>query len=526
MSSQQVVIGKNIIEILTTGMYHNPLIIFREYIQNSIDAINEAHGIGLLEDVSEGDVQIFIDENNRTISFEDNGIGVSAKKAWQTLTSIAASAKDRTKNLGFRGIGRLAGLAYCDELMIETSFRGEETKSILQWDGNKLKNIIADKNDKMLASEVIESITSLREETASNEKSHYLKIKLINVKNDKLLDTESVTKYLRMVAPVNFYYPRFIFAPEINRGLIDRGVHCHGYRVFVNTIELFKPYETNIYQENKKTKKRIDEIIDIDFFELHSRDSQLLAVGWYAMTKNFQLIPVFNQAYGIRLRKGNIQIGDEFTFQRFFRENRFHRYFLGEIHVVSDDLFPNGQRDYFDECELLSEFEDQLHNLTDKLHHMCRKASEWNTAEKTIETCRAQIEKFEKTLKTQEFYSLEHEEEEKIKLDDLKTKTKKAENQLKKIEEKAEDDETLKRFVDHRVKSRPDITENKKECGDLAKKKTSKKYKANKLSQLSKKEQKLVGEIYEVIRTILPPDLEKVLIYKIEEKFGLTKSRE
>ena len=35
-------IGKNLIEILTDGMYKNPLFMYREYIQNSADSINEA----------------------------------------------------------------------------------------------------------------------------------------------------------------------------------------------------------------------------------------------------------------------------------------------------------------------------------------------------------------------------------------------------------------------------------------------------------------------------------------------------
>ena len=56
--------------------------------------------------------------------------------------------------------------------------------------------------------------------------------------------------------------------------------------------------------------------------------------------------------------------------------------------------------------------------------------------------------------------------------------------------------------------------------------KSNKKYKANKLSQLSKKEQKLVGEIYEVIRNVLPPDVVNILIYKIEERFGLNGASE
>jgi molecular chaperone HtpG len=528
MSSDAVIIGKNIIEILTTGMYHNPLVIFREYIQNSIDAINEAVNRDILDDIQDGDVQVTIDKDKRQVIFEDNGIGVPSKNAWTILTSIASSNKDRTKNLGFRGIGRLAGLAYCDELVIEASFKGEATKTTLQWNGRKLREIIGDKKDNKLASEVIRAITTFDDNLSEKENLHYFKVKLQDVKNDKLLDAESVKKYLRMVAPVPFYHPKFMFSHDINQGLVDRGVSCDGYRIFVNTGELFKSYHHNIYQQDKKKKKRIDEIIDIQFFDLHSSDNQLLAVGWYSLTKNMQLIPVFNEAWGIRFRKGNIQIGDEFTLQRFFRENRFHRYFFGEIHVVHDELFPNGQRDYFDECILLSDFESKLQGLTDKLHDICRKASNWNSAEKTVQNCIKEEEKFEETLKTQEFYSPEHEEEEKEKLEKIKENAEKAEKQLKKIEEYAEENEALKRFVDYRQNNKPETKHKDDEQSPKKQERKSngKKYKANKLSKLSKREQKLVGEIYEVIRTILPPDLQKVLIYKIEEKFGLNKTSE
>jgi len=528
MSSYSVIIGKNIIEILTTGMYHNPLVIFREYIQNSIDAINEAVNREILDDILEGDVQVTIDKEKRFVAFEDNGIGVPAENSWKILTSIASSNKDRTKNLGFRGIGRLAGLAYCDELVIETSFKGEPTKSVLQWDGRKLREIIGDKKDKKLASEVIETITTLNDDLPEREDAHYFKVKLQAVKNDKLLDVESIKKYLRMVAPLQFNNLQFMFTPQIKQGLIDRGISCDGYKIFVNTDELFKSYHNNVYQKDTNQKKRIDEIIDIQFCELHSKGNNLLAVGWYTLTKNMQLIPVFNEAWGIRFRKGNIQIGDEFTLQRFFRENRFHRYFFGEIHVVHDELFPNGQRDYFDECKLLGEFENELQKLTDKLHSICRKASDWNIAEKKVEAYATEIEKFEQTLKMQEFYSPEHEEEEKEKLDKIKENAEKAKKQLKKIEQYAEDNDALRRFVDYRQNNKPKPIQNPNEKGEKKQtpKHNEKKYKSNKLSKLNRKEQKLVGEIYEVIRTILPPDLQKVLIYKIEEKFGISKISE
>ncbi|MBM9514783.1 ATP-binding protein [Desulfogranum marinum] len=521
MSNDDVLIGKNIIEILTTGMYHNPLVIFREYIQNSIDAINEAVDLGLLAELSDGDVQIYIDSTKKYVTFEDNGVGVPSETAWSILTSIAASKKDRTKNLGFRGIGRLAGLAYCDELIIETSYKGEPTKTILRWDGKKLRNIIGDRTDTKLASEVIKDITTFENNLSESKDAHYFKVKLQNVKNEKLLNVSSVQKYLRMVAPVNFYTPRFMFTKPILEGLADRDVECDGYRIFVNMEELFKGYRNFIYKNDGDKKRSIDEIIDIDFIELHSKDNQLLAVGWYTLTKQMQLIPAYNEAWGIRFRKGNIQIGDEFTFQKFFRENRFHRYFYGEIHVIHEELFPNGQRDYFDECELLSEFEDQLQKFANKLHGLCRKASDWNTAEKSVASCSTEVEKFEKTFESQEFYSPQHEEEEKEKLEKAKEKAEKAEKKLHRLREQAEDDVSLKRFVDYRTNTqttKPEATvEPKPEDKEP---KNGKKYKANKLSKLSKKEQKLVGEIYEIIRTVLSPDLQNNLIYKIEERFG------
>jgi HSP90 family molecular chaperone len=57
------------------------LVIYREYIQNSVDAINSATSSGLLEDSRAGDVQVSIDKPHRKIIIEDNGTGIPAEKA-------------------------------------------------------------------------------------------------------------------------------------------------------------------------------------------------------------------------------------------------------------------------------------------------------------------------------------------------------------------------------------------------------------------------------------------------------------
>ncbi len=97
-------------------MYVDPLSIYREYVQNSADAIQEARQVGLLEGEEPGRIDISVDFDTRTILLRDNGAGIPADSAAQRLLAIGASPKRGTRARGFRGIGRLAGLAYCQEL--------------------------------------------------------------------------------------------------------------------------------------------------------------------------------------------------------------------------------------------------------------------------------------------------------------------------------------------------------------------------------------------------------------------------
>ena len=518
--TDQVVIGKNIIEVLTTGMYENPLVIFREYIQNSVDAINHAVELEIFDERRDGEINIRISPESKTIDFYDNAIGVRADDAWRVLTSIAASTKDRNKHLGFRGIGRLAGLAYCEKLTIETSFRGEDVKTKLIWDGEKLRTILSNQKDNPSADELIKLITTFSNNLPEDKEKHYFKVKLFNVKNNKLLIVENVEKYLRMVAPVPFQY-HFIYGPKIMDGLEDRGTIFGEYRIFVNNREVFKPYRSNIYKAEKKGEKQIDEIIDIEFKEF-VLNGQLMAVGWYGITKNMHLIPAHNEPVGIRFRKGNIQIGTGLTFQKFFKDQRFHRYFIGEVHIVSNLLLPNGQRDYFDNSSTLILFEGLMNEFTIELSRLCKVVSELNSAtSKMTEYKKKKIEYETKECKN-EFISPNHERNEKDKLEQAKEKAGVGQKEFEKIEKKAEENEALKKIISHRRRTIEKEKDGKdSECAnDENSKKSKKKYKSNKLSKLSKKEQKLIGEVYEVISTILPPDLADVLIYKIQEKFG------
>jgi molecular chaperone HtpG len=115
--TERTIIGKDVIESLTTSMYDDPRFVYREYIQNCADAIDKARKIGLITD---GNIHISINPAKRKIEIEDDAIGIEKEKVVEVLKNIAQSTKQKGIDKGFRGIGRLGGLGYCDRLIFET----------------------------------------------------------------------------------------------------------------------------------------------------------------------------------------------------------------------------------------------------------------------------------------------------------------------------------------------------------------------------------------------------------------------
>ena len=76
MTQDAVQVGKYTLESLTTGMYSDPKIVYREYIQNSVDALENAVSLGLLEPQSMR-IDIVVNAEESFISIKDNGTGIS-----------------------------------------------------------------------------------------------------------------------------------------------------------------------------------------------------------------------------------------------------------------------------------------------------------------------------------------------------------------------------------------------------------------------------------------------------------------
>lgn len=520
------IIGKNAIENLTTAMYEDLRVIYREYIQNSADSIDKAIQEGLLT-ADEARIEIEIDTKNSYISVTDNGIGIKCADFKRIMSSIADSTKDRTEDKGFRGIGRLGGISSCDILRFSCSVQGEETVSICTWNARQVREILVDKNLNPTAAELVDMVTAYTSEENTLE-SHFFKVELIGIEksSNELLEEKKVNEYLCTVAPIP-YETGFIFKSKIKEFANEHKFSIDEYQVFVNGKRIFKPYTTKLYElKNNSNKQAYDELRDIAFEIFSDDQGNILAWMWYGISKFEKQIPVINKMRGIRLRKSNIQIGNENTFSThgFYKETRGGLYFVGEVFAISSDLIPNARRDYFNLNDTCREFESQLKPMFyDRFNTIYHYANTYKKAlQKQLELQTSQRD-FEEKLKSGNFVNVK-EKEEAIK--NIENQKKAAEDATKKIEvrdQKEQGDEVLSKvynalrmeYAPQKVKKPLEISEK-----ELDKTQKNKMYMTQALSKYNKHDQKLISRIYSILKTILPNDTAVLVISKIQEELS------
>lgn len=513
-------IGKNVIETLTSGMYEDARFVYREYVQNSADQIDRAVELGILQNRQEGEIHIIIDYENREIVFEDNATGIQSEKVYSVLGNIALSEKDRTKNKGFRGIGRLGGLGYCDELIFETSYFEEDTKTVMVWDAKSLQSQLNDSQLDMDAATLVESVININKIKAEKDK-HYFKITLKNVNNEGLLNYRLIEEYLSMVAPVPFP-SHFIFKHKIYEEVDKIGLNIDEYHIFLNTNQLFKSYSNAIYDKYQKTNKiKIDEIFDIDFIRITDDNNELIAWGWFGLSQFIKQIPNYvdfniNPARGLRLRKGNIQIGSEKALDKLHKEPRGNFYFIGEIYAIHSQLIPNSRRDYFKENSTCEIFNKKLKNIFyTKLYNLYYNANTIKNAIKKINYAYKLKDEIDEKILKKGFTDKNDQQRTQNKLEKSIKEAKRSEKKLRNFEEKIKSDQILKKVFDKYIEK----DEIKIDLTDIDNQDNKIIYRTNKLSKLTKKEQKFLSKIFSIIDIVLTPELAENLKNRIEEEF-------
>lgn len=205
-----IIIGKHTLESLTSGMYSDPYVVFREYIQNATDSIDAAYKARILKHGIDR-ITISLNPAEREIVIEDNGLGVESENAEKTLVSIGNSQKSSDNDRGFRGIGRLSALSYCSELTFETSYAGENIGTRVIFDAKKLSDLLMVNNDvDVSVIDVLQKVYSV-DTFASSETDHYFRVILSGVEESSGLNKyDDVFDYLSQNVPVP-YSPEFSY---------------------------------------------------------------------------------------------------------------------------------------------------------------------------------------------------------------------------------------------------------------------------------------------------------------------------
>lgn len=440
--------GANILENLTTGMYQDSKVIYREYIQNACDQIDKAEQLGILEprnpnskypDIGQGVVNIWLYPEKRYIVIEDNATGIKEADFQRILGNIADSDKVMGQDKGFRGIGRLCGLAYCKKLVFTSRWAGEDIVSIMSCDALKMRDMINEANTKVhkhSASDVLNAMVQFSKRPADkSDAEHFFRVELIDIndENEELFggrdddNIKQLTDYLSFVAPVP-YQANFIYRSEIYAYAKDLNFHIDEYNIRINGEQVYKKYKTHF-----KTGNGQDDVFGVEFHDFRDDDNNLLGLMWFGKTSFKAAIKEEEISRGLRLRKENIQIGEDDTLRDMFTREaskRGNNYFIGEIFAVSRELIPNSHRSYFNENPVRIDFEHKLKDyFNNTLYYIYYEGSDINSSIKKINSYREKAAEFEKKktqcsfLNTNEY---EHEQEElKVKgLDAIKAKKK------------------------------------------------------------------------------------------------------
>ena len=370
--------GGFILETLTIGLYGDSRNAIREYLQNGFDALQSAIDEG---HISSEEAQIVIEMSTDRLAVRDNGVGLSCNMAVSTLTAIGASSKSYRREAGFRGIGRLAGIAFCDKLIFSTKAAGEErgTKVILNAAGLRHDMSPSRGGHRPLDELLLDNIRAFEtEEPDIND--HYFEVVLIGFKNApaECMDPARMVDFVSQVAPVS-YDDDFPFAKDILGEATRRKTAIDTVRIVVRAngeeTAVYKPYRNEFAVGKDPVMLTKCELRESPSGRWWGWIGEKAEPGAYKDEKT----------RAIRVRVRNIQIDDTHVMRQIFESipgapsyGRFNDWFVGEIFVEPTLLVPNARRDGFEDDEQWQAVRSELSELCSGLGRSAYEISKKN----------------------------------------------------------------------------------------------------------------------------------------------------
>lgn len=396
ITNDEIIVGKDVLELLTSAMYVDPLSIYREYVQNAADAIEEGFDVGVYGNGTTPRIDITLNPAKRTIIIRDNGIGISNEEFAKRLTALGASHKRGTKQRGFRGVGRLSGLGYCQQVIFRSKSLGDTKVMEIVWDGRRLKEMLRDIGHQDRVEDVIKEITEISTLPTVGWPDHFFEVELkhvIRFRNDLLLNETEVCQYLSQTGPVPFS-PEFKYGEKVGKYL-QRFDAYTTFNVHLNdsVAPIYRPHRNEFQIQENLT----DSFNELQFIEITGIDGDTDAVIWLLHHSYYGAIPKRTGISGLRVRAGNIQVGSDSIFIEAFPESRFNSWCVGEVYVFNRKIAPNGRRDDFEQNAHYQNLQSHITTQARDLTRILRAKSAERNRQKKAEA-QSKIEPMEEVL--------------------------------------------------------------------------------------------------------------------------------
>ena len=143
--------SENIFPIIKKWLYQDHDIFYRELISNGCDAVTKLKKLSLIGEYTAPEdekyrIDVTVDTENKTLSFEDNGIGMTAEELDKYINQIAFSGavdfldkyKDKASNeqiIGHFGLGFYSAFMVADKVTIDTLSYAEGAEPV-HWESD------------------------------------------------------------------------------------------------------------------------------------------------------------------------------------------------------------------------------------------------------------------------------------------------------------------------------------------------------------------------------------------------------
>lgn len=366
----ELALGPSLLRLVTSGMYDDPLALYREYLQNAADSAEGSR--------EPAQVEIRLDPRRSSVRIRDYGPGLSFQEAVEALVPIGQSGKHAGSHRGFRGIGRLAGLPFAEAVAFTTRASGGQSPVRVTWDALGLRNQdLKDEGQKLGDCVKVERLD------LDEVPDQYFEVEVRGVARyaaGAVLNRRRVRDYIAEVCPVPLSTD-FPFSEQVEDHV---GEALYAMDVSVDgENSVTRPHGSKV----EFSAGRIDRFGSLEVFDVPKVDGrERAAAGWIAHTSYLGALPKGLGIRGLRARSGNIQIGGESVFDHLFKEGRLNKWAVGEVHILDSRIVPNGRRDYFEPGPHTRNLENHLGAIFRRLAERCRSTSASRTRERRLAT--------------------------------------------------------------------------------------------------------------------------------------------